>query len=40
MSQSPNRLVGAVFGIVYLLVGVAGFFVTTASRSPPRPASR
>ena len=30
MTQSPNRLVGAVFGIVYLLVGVAGFFVTTS----------
>ena len=29
MSQSPNRLVGAIFGIVYLLVGLAGFFVTT-----------
>ncbi|WP_426593042.1 DUF4383 domain-containing protein [Cellulomonas sp. McL0617] len=29
MSQSPNRLIGAIFGIVYLLVGVAGFFVTT-----------
>jgi Domain of unknown function (DUF4383) len=29
MSQSPNRLIGAIFGIVYLLVGIAGFFVTT-----------
>jgi hypothetical protein len=29
MSGSPNRLVGAVFGVVYLLVGLAGFFVTT-----------
>jgi hypothetical protein len=28
MSQSPNRLVGTVFGIVYLLVGLAGFVVT------------
>ncbi len=28
MTQSPNRLVGTIFGIVYLLVGVAGFFVT------------
>ena len=27
--MSTNRLVGAVFGIVYLLVGLAGFFVTT-----------
>ncbi|WP_029290268.1 DUF4383 domain-containing protein [Cellulomonas sp. HZM] len=29
MSQSPNRIVGTVFGAVYLLVGVAGFFVTS-----------
>ena len=29
MSQSPNRLLGAVFGAVYLLVGLAGFFVTS-----------
>jgi len=29
MSQSPNRLLGAVFGTVYLLVGIAGFFVTS-----------
>ncbi|RHA44415.1 DUF4383 domain-containing protein [Cellulomonas rhizosphaerae] len=29
MSQSPNRIIGAVFGAVYLLVGVAGFFVTS-----------
>ncbi|WP_456787499.1 DUF4383 domain-containing protein [Cellulomonas sp. P5_C5] len=28
MSQSPNRLVGTIFGIVYLLVGLAGFVVT------------
>ena len=28
MSQSPNRLLGAVFGVVYLLVGAAGFAVT------------
>ncbi|WP_129336923.1 DUF4383 domain-containing protein [Cellulomonas endophytica] len=28
MTQSPNRLVGAVFGVVYLLVGLAGFAVT------------
>lgn len=28
MSQSPNRLVGAIFGVVYLLVGLAGFLVT------------
>lgn len=29
MSQSPNRIVGTVFGAVYLLVGIAGFFVTS-----------
>jgi hypothetical protein len=28
MSQSPNRLVAAVFGGVYLLVGLLGFVVT------------
>jgi hypothetical protein len=28
MSSSPNRLVGVIFGAVYLLVGVLGFFVT------------
>lgn len=28
MSQSPNRLVAAVFGAVYLLVGLLGFTVT------------
>ena len=28
MSQSPNRLVGTIFGVVYLLVGLAGFVVT------------
>ena len=28
MSSSPNRLVGTIFGIVYLLVGLAGFVVT------------
>ncbi len=27
--MSTNRLVGAIFGVVYLLVGIAGFFVTT-----------
>ena len=29
LQDSPNRLVGAIFGVVYLLVGVLGFFVTT-----------
>jgi hypothetical protein len=28
LSDSPNRLVAAVFGVVYLLVGVLGFFYT------------
>ncbi len=28
MSGSPNRLVAAVFGVVYLLVGLRGFAVT------------
>ena len=28
MSQSPNRLLATVFGVVYLLVGAAGFAVT------------
>ncbi|WP_225752981.1 DUF4383 domain-containing protein [Actinotalea sp. Marseille-Q4924] len=29
MNRSPNRLVAGVFGVVYLLVGAAGFVVTT-----------
>jgi hypothetical protein len=28
MSSSPNRLLATVFGVVYLLVGILGFFVT------------
>lgn len=28
MGSSPNRLVATVFGVVYLLVGILGFFVT------------
>jgi hypothetical protein len=28
MSGSPNRLLGTVFGVVYLLVGLVGFAVT------------
>ncbi len=28
LTDSPNRLVGAVFGVVYLLVGLIGFAVT------------
>jgi hypothetical protein len=27
-TRSPNRLVGVIFGAVYLLVGILGFFVT------------
>lgn len=27
-TMSPNRILGAVFGAVYVLVGLAGFFVT------------
>jgi hypothetical protein len=29
LQDSPNRLVGAIFGVVYILVGILGFFVTT-----------
>ncbi|HEV7741666.1 MAG TPA: DUF4383 domain-containing protein, partial [Pseudolysinimonas sp.] len=29
MSTSPNRLLATIFGIVYVLVGIAGFFVTS-----------
>lgn len=28
LASSPNRLVATIFGIVYLLVGLLGFFVT------------
>jgi hypothetical protein len=28
LTQSPNRIVGALFGAVYLLVGLLGFFYT------------
>jgi len=28
LTDSPNRLVAAVFGVVYLLIGVLGFIVT------------
>lgn len=28
ITDSPNRLVGAVFGVIYLLVGLLGFAVT------------
>jgi hypothetical protein len=29
MRKSPNRLLATVFGIVYVLIGIAGFFVTS-----------
>jgi hypothetical protein len=29
LTRSPNRLVATIFGVVYLLVGLLGFFVTT-----------
>ena len=29
LTDSPNRLLGAVFGVVYLLVGLLGFVVTS-----------
>jgi Domain of unknown function (DUF4383) len=28
ITRSPNRLLGVIFGAVYLLVGILGFFVT------------
>lgn len=28
-TMSPNRVVGAVFGVVYVLVGLVGFAITT-----------
>jgi hypothetical protein len=28
LTKSPNRLLGVIFGAVYLLVGILGFFVT------------
>jgi hypothetical protein len=31
MSKSPNRLLGVVFGVVYLLIGVLGFFITSST---------
>lgn len=31
MSQSPNRLLGVVFGAVYLSVGILGFFLTSGT---------
>ena len=29
MSTSPNRLLGLVLGVIYLLVGILGFFLTS-----------
>jgi hypothetical protein len=28
MSQSPNRMLGIVFGVVYLIIGILGFVVS------------
>ena len=28
LTKSPNRLLGVIFGAVYLLVGILGFFIT------------
>ena len=30
MSTSPNRMLGIIFGVIYLLLGVFGFFVTSS----------
>ncbi|WP_284251015.1 DUF4383 domain-containing protein [Litorihabitans aurantiacus] len=32
MTSSPNRLIAAIFGAVYLLVGLAGFAVTSGAQ--------
>ena len=32
MTSSPNRLIAAIFGAVYLLVGLAGFAVTGSAQ--------
>ncbi len=29
MRTSPNRLLATIFGVVYVLIGIAGFFVTS-----------
>jgi purine-cytosine permease-like protein len=31
MTKSPNRLLGLVLGVVYLLAGILGFFLTSAT---------
>jgi hypothetical protein len=31
MSKSPNRLLGIVFGVVYLVIGILGFFLTSST---------
>ena len=31
MSKSPNRLLATIFGAVYVLIGIAGFFVTSGT---------
>lgn len=29
MSQSPNRLLGVIFGVIFLIIGLFGFFLAT-----------
>jgi hypothetical protein len=31
MSTSPNRMLGVIFGAVYLLIGIIGFFITSGT---------
>jgi Domain of unknown function (DUF4383) len=31
MSTSPNRMVGIIFGTIYLVIGIFGFFITSAT---------
>ena len=31
MSTSPNRMLGIIFGAVYLLIGILGFFLTSGT---------
>jgi hypothetical protein len=31
MSTSPNRMVGVIFGTIYLVIGIFGFFITSST---------
>jgi hypothetical protein len=31
MSTSPNRMVGVIFGTIYLVIGIFGFFITSTT---------